>query len=66
MLNSEIKQFQKLAGILKEEEELDPKFGYGKADQFWESGGRELTKAAEYLLDRGFSIEDIIEHIQNM
>jgi hypothetical protein len=63
--NSEIKQFQKLAGILKEEE-LDPKFGYGKIDQFQEAGGRELTKAIESLLDRGFSIDDIIEYIQNM
>ncbi len=66
MKNSEIKQFQKLAGILKEEEKFDTKFGYGKIDQFQDAGGRELTKAIESLLDRGFSIDDIIEYIQNM
>ena len=36
-----------------------------KLDRFYDMGGRELTKAAETLLDDGFSKREIIDYLQN-
>jgi hypothetical protein len=36
-----------------------------KLDRFYEMGGRQLTKAADALLDDGFSKREIIDYLQN-
>ena len=36
-----------------------------KLDRFYDMGGRQLTKAAEALLDDGFSKREIIDYLQN-
>jgi len=36
-----------------------------KLDRFYEMGGRQLTKAADTLLDDGFSKREIINYLQN-
>ena len=36
-----------------------------KLDRFYEMGGRQLTKAADALLDDGFSKREIINYLQN-
>jgi hypothetical protein len=36
-----------------------------KLDRFYEMGGRQLTKAADTLLDDGFSKREIIDYLQN-
>jgi hypothetical protein len=36
-----------------------------KLDRFYDMGGRQLTKAADALLDDGFSKREIIDYLQN-
>jgi hypothetical protein len=36
-----------------------------KLDRFYDMGGRQLTKAADALLDDGFSKREIINYLQN-
>ena len=71
MVNSEIKQFQKIAGILKEENSFDniiqgdDDMDMSDEDRFNQLGGDQIKAGIESLMGDGFDFREILQFVKD-